>query len=72
MNRRNIVTVDFNDQTGTPAGKDIFYLCLECKSIVESYPAEYTTCKCGNVFIDVDAGRGGANDNSKLIILKLE
>ena len=31
-----------------------------------------STCKCGNVFVDVDAGRGGANDISNLLILKIE
>lgn len=39
---------------------------------MQSYPETYSTCKCGNVFVDVDAGRGGANDISNLLILKIE
>lgn len=70
--RKNIVVLDYNHQEGIPTGKDVFYLCLNCSSIIQSYPDTYTTCKCRNVFVDVDESRGGANDISKLLILKIE
>ena len=70
--RKNIVVLDYNHPQGIPTGKDVFYLCLNCKSIIQSYPDTYATCKCGNVVVDVDASRGGANDISKLLILKIE
>ncbi len=69
--KRNIVIVDYQHK-GFPAGKDVFYLCLNCRSIIQSVPDTYSTCKCGNVFVDVDSGRGGANDVSNLLILKIE
>ena len=70
--KKNIVIVNFDQHDGIPAGNDIFYLCLNCRSIIQSYPETYSTCKCGNVFVDVGAGRGGANDISNLLILKIE
>ena len=70
--KKNIVIVNLDQYDGIPAGNDIFYLCLNCRSIMQSYPETYSTCKCGNVFVDVDAGRGGANDISNLLILKIE
>lgn len=70
--RKNIVVLDYNHREGIPVGRDVFYLCLNCKSIIQSYPDTNATCKCGNVVVDIDASRGGANDISKLLILKIE
>ena len=70
--KRNIVIVNLDQHDNLPAGNDIFYLYLNCRSIIQSYPETYSTCKCGNVFVDVDAGRGGTNDISNLLILKIE
>lgn len=73
MNKeKNIVVVDFDHQKGIPCGKDMFYLCLNCRYVIQSHPETYSTCKCGNVFVDVDSSRGGANDISKLLILRIE
>lgn len=70
--KKNIVIVNLDQHDGIAAGNDIFYLCLNCRSIIQSYPETYSTCQCGNVFVDADAGRGGANDISNLLILKIE
>lgn len=70
--RKNIVVIDYDHREGIPTGEEVFYLCLNCRSVIQSYPNEYVTCKCGNVFVDIDAGRGGAKDPSQLLILKLE
>lgn len=70
--RKNIVIIDNDHIEGIPTGKDVFYLCLNCRSVIQSYPNEYATCKCGNVSVDIDGGRGGAKVLSQLLILKLE
>ncbi len=71
MKEKEIEVIQHGENSGIPAGRDIFYLCLICKTTVASYPKEFTSCNCGNVIVDVDAGRGGANDLSKLIVLKI-
>jgi len=42
---------------GLPAGARIRYECLLCTGTVASMPARPEACRCGNVFVDVDAGR---------------
>lgn len=69
---RDIVVVNYEQGEGIPCGKDMFYLCLECKTVIHSVPESYQECKCGNVFVDADAGRGGAHTPDKLLILKIE
>ena len=46
------------------------YLCLNCRKIVASMQSG--KCLCGNILIDADGGRGGFNDASQALILKIE
>lgn len=55
-----------------PAGDYIYYICLICYDIINSNPPEPLSCKCRNISVDPDAGRGGSKDPSKLLVLSLK
>lgn len=55
---------------GYPVGPHRFYKCLICSEVLPSRPKDSMQCRCGNVFIDVDAGRMGARDESKIRLLE--
>lgn len=69
MKGEKINATEYNGHGEIPAGKNIFYLCLICKSVIPSFPDEYTECKCGNVSVDIESARGDAKDISQLVIL---
>lgn len=56
---------------GYPAGKDMFYECRLCKIQISSQPKVFQTCECGNISIDIDAGRVTVKDYSKFKIFQL-
>jgi hypothetical protein len=40
-----------------PSAPELFYLCKRCGSVVSSAPTSNLGCTCGDVFVDLDAGR---------------
>jgi hypothetical protein len=59
---KSYLNLDLNQ--GYPAGKDIFYECGQCGDVIPSQPKESLCCSCGNICIDVDAGRISVKDHS--------
>jgi len=55
---------------GYPAGKDIFYECGICKIQIPSLPKVFQTCQCGNISIDIDAGRVTVKDSSMFKVIQ--
>jgi len=51
-------------------GKDIFYKCGNCLSIIPSTPKDNINCKCANISIDKDMHRLFVEDYEKFIVLK--
>jgi len=52
-------------ETGWPRGPHITYECPKCGGVIPSDPdqsEELVACPCGNIEIDVDAGRFGVLD----------
>jgi len=45
--------------------------CIRCWSILPSDPANKARCVCGNVCIDLDAGRAGAWHKQLLRVLQI-
>ena len=72
MKGRRVDVIEYNRHGGIPVGKNIFYLCSICNSVIPSCPDKYTECKCGNVSVDIESARGGAKDISQLVILQIE
>ena len=74
MKNRNITVVPYDEDKdkGVPGGKNIFYLCLKCRGIIPSYPEDSMSCTCGNVYVDIGGARGGADDTSQFMILKID
>ncbi|WP_315318283.1 hypothetical protein [Prevotella aurantiaca] len=70
MKERSIKILEYQGEDGLPKAKDVFYLCLNCRKIVASMQSG--KCLCGNILIDTDGGRGGFNDASQALILKIE
>lgn len=63
MKNRNVL--NFEPSNGYPAGKNIYYECLRCGSVLPSQPEDNQACSCCNVVIDVDAGRVSIRDHSQ-------
>ncbi len=55
---------------GYPKGRNISYECLICKDLIPSSPNDGIGCKCGNIFIDLDAGRISIKNHEKAEIVK--
>lgn len=55
---------------GYPFGKNIFYECKICDTIINSSPENLAECKCQNIRIDMGVGRIIVRDNSKIKIVK--
>ena len=49
--------INYDYKKGYPAGNDLFYECLECHQRLPSMPVDNIGCSCGNIFIDMEAGR---------------
>ena len=58
--------IEINNSNGWQIGYDLFYECLICGTSIPSIPTDNVDCKCHNFFIDVDYGRMGAIDESKI------
>ena len=62
--KRNYVLFDV--RTGYPTGDDLYYECGICGDALPSLPKDGLGCTCGNIFIDVDAGKVAVKDHSKI------
>ncbi len=58
------------DTSEAVRGKDIFYKCNICQSIVSSTPKNNVYCSCNNINIDNDLNRMFVVDKSNFVILK--
>lgn len=68
-----LIIVDLNYVIGAalPVSDRTFYQCVNCWSILRSNPLDNVYCVCGNVSVDVDAGRAGARDEKLLRVLQI-
>lgn len=73
MSKNKLVIVDLNHVVGTPlpVSDRTFYQCINCWTILRSNPPDNKYCVCGNISIDVDAGRAGARDERLLRVLEI-
>jgi len=73
MSKNNLVIVDLNHvvRATLPVSDRTFYQCTNCWSILRSNPSGNEYCICGNVSVDVDAGRAGARDEQLLRVLEI-
>lgn len=71
MPKNRLVIVDAHHVVGTalPVSDQTFYQCTNCWSILRSNPLDNEHCVCGNMSVDVDAGRAGARDGQLLRVL---
>jgi hypothetical protein len=65
-----VLSIGFRDPKGSKKGRDIFYKCNICESIIPSTPKDSVGCSCGNIQIDADLIRLFVKDYSNFIILK--
>lgn len=62
-----------NNYTNTatiPRGKDIYYHCLKCDSVVPSVPKDNVGCDCNNIFIDRDYVRLAVEDYTQFEVIR--
>lgn len=73
MSKNKLAIVDLNYVVGAalPVSDWTFYQCINCWTILRSNPSENEYCVCGNVSVDVDAGRAGAKDEQLLRVLQI-
>jgi ABC-type ATPase with predicted acetyltransferase domain len=60
--------VQYDFTKGWPIGADLFYECQNCGEAIASN--KHGECKCGNVYVDIGAARAGAEDESKVRIVR--
>jgi hypothetical protein len=65
-----IVKTDIRDVNEAIRGKEIYYKCNKCQSIVPSIPKTNTHCSCNNINIDKDLNRMFVVDIANFVILK--
>jgi hypothetical protein len=65
-----ILNISIHDTSEAIRGKDIFYKCNICQSIIASIPKDSVDCTCGNIGIDKDMNRLFVKDYSNFLILK--
>ena len=61
--------VAFDAAAGYPVGETIFYECSICRDVLPSEPPDSENCTCGNLYIDIDAGRMGARRGDETLTL---
>lgn len=59
----------FDAKWGWPAADDLYYEYLLCHGVLKSRPTNSGSCICGNLFIDLDAGRLGTRKGDTTVIL---
>jgi hypothetical protein len=65
----HVIHADFSQ--GYPTGAALYYECLACGDFVPSFPDRPMGCQCGNIFMDVDAGRLSVKDGQRLRLVEL-
>jgi len=65
-----ILRIGIGDTKDATRGKDIFYKCNKCQSIIPSMPKDNSNCLCGNIGIDRDLNRLFIEDYSSFIVLR--
>ena len=70
-NKFKIIDINHIQGTALPISDQTFYQCVNCWSILVSNPSDNAYCICGNVSIDVDAGRAGARNENFLRVLQI-
>jgi hypothetical protein len=70
-NKLTIIDINYLSGTTLPVSDQTFYQCVNCWSILRSNPSDNEYCICGNISIDVDAGRAGARKENLLRVLQI-
>ncbi len=65
-----VLDIRISDTKEAIRGKNIFYKCNICESIIPSTPKDNVNCSCGNIGIDKDLNRLFVTDYSKFVILE--
>lgn len=73
MSKNKLILIDLHHIVGAalPISDCTFYQCTNCWSILLSSLSDNVYCVCGNVSVDVDAGRAGAKDEQLLRVLQI-
>lgn len=61
----------FDPDEGYPAARDLFYECVKCGVVIPSLPTDNVRCRCGNVTVDLDAGRLSVRNDTELRLYRL-
>ena len=70
--KRKYISFTPNQPKGYPAGRKIYYECLECGSVVRSMPEYFDECQCGNIVVDSSGGRMSVEKPEFMKIFKLD
>lgn len=65
-----ILDIKIKNTSDAIRGKDIYYKCNLCQTIIPSTPKDDAGCSCGNIGIDRDLIRLFVKDYSNFIILR--
>jgi hypothetical protein len=65
-----IISDKIKDTSEAIKGKDIYYKCTLCGSILPSMPKDNVGCKCGNIFIDIDFVRLAIDDYKHFMVVR--
>ena len=69
-NSYETLRVGISDTKDAIRGKDIYYKCDKCQSIIPSLPKDNENCSCGNIGIDKDLDRLFVEEHSSFIVLR--
>lgn len=64
------IEISFDPNKGYPAGSKLYYKCNLCQVVVPSLPDDSIMCDCGNITIDVDAGRVSIKTEQQMSLLR--
>ncbi len=65
-----IVRVGISKTSEAIKGKNIFYKCNRCQTVLPSWPKDNARCLCWNISIDKDLNRLTVEDYSNFVILR--
>jgi hypothetical protein len=65
-----IISDKIKDTSEAIKGKDIYYKCILCGSILPSMPKDNVGCNCGNIFIDIDFARLAIDDYKNFLVVR--
>jgi hypothetical protein len=61
----------FDQSKGYPVGGDLYYECISCGESYPSRPLDNKYCSCGNLGIDIEAGRISVQNDFNVRLYKL-